>query len=97
MVVLGVTTLRPWLHLSFMQKCKLILLPLKTFAEIESVQIEFYTLYHTSLMKRSRPVHESKAYSKNRRNFYIFPPPQNFFIVKVISRFRKFAEIEDVS
>jgi hypothetical protein len=96
MAVLGVTTLRPWLHISFMQKCKLILLPLKTFAEIKSVQMECHTLYHTSLRMHSRPVHESKAYRKTEEIF-IFIFFQNFFIVKVISCFRKFAEIEDVS
>jgi hypothetical protein len=77
-----------------MQKHKLILLPLKTFVEIKSVQIKCHTLYHTSLRKHSKPVHESKAYSKTERFFP--PPPQNFFNAKVISCFKKFVEIEDV-
>lgn len=74
MAALGVTTLGPWLHVSFMQKCKLILLPLKSFAEIKSVQIECHTVYHTSLRNCSRPAHESKAHLKNRRNFFFSSP-----------------------
>jgi len=99
MAVVGVTTLRPWassiLHAEMQtnspsfenfcrnQECSNRVLHTLPYQPNEVLQAKFMRAKHI----------------RKTEGIFIFfpPPPQNFFIVKVISCFRKFAEIEDVS